>query len=115
MQIRSYETEGVLVVEVKGVLDANTVSEFQERLRAIGDEGEGPLIVDMSGLTEIYSVGLAALPSTARLLSERRRLLFCGVRPPFRELMRITLMDRQLALSNDLPEAIELMQGALRT
>jgi anti-anti-sigma factor len=110
-EIRSYEAEGVLVLEVTGVLDVQTAPVLKQQLVQQAGTGNGPVVVDLSGVSEIYAAGLTVLPALARTFGVERRLVFCGLRAPFRELMRVTMLDRKLNLSTDVLEAVELVQA----
>ena len=107
MEIRSYEVDGVQVVEVRGALDAASAPLFMERLQELMEGHSKPVVVDLAGVDEVYSVGMGALLASGRPPNRTGRSFSARQRPFVREILRISLVDRQMPVMNDLREAIK--------
>jgi anti-anti-sigma factor len=63
---------GRTVVAVRGEVDLATVADFEEALCEVSLTADGPVEVDLSGLTHLDCRGLAALASCRDTLAARR-------------------------------------------
>jgi anti-anti-sigma factor len=73
MHLHRREADGVVVFEARGAVDLFTAPALRVGLRAAAAEGDGPVLVDLSGVEFIDSTGVAALVQGQRALSGRRR------------------------------------------
>jgi anti-anti-sigma factor len=88
---------GRQVVRVGQRLDVGTVARVRTRLHRAVDEGQGELVVDLTGLEMIDSTGLGMLVGThRRALEANRRLVLCGVPPRVMRVLTVTRLNRVL-------------------
>ncbi|MBI3591877.1 MAG: STAS domain-containing protein [Nitrospirae bacterium] len=69
MEINTRKKDNVLVISLKGRLDAVTAPDFDKKLESLLSEGENALIINFSELEYISS---RELPLPERLLGNRR-------------------------------------------
>jgi anti-anti-sigma factor len=88
-------TGGVTTVALTGRLDATSAAALQARLLGLIDAGIHRLIVDLSQLDYISSVGLRVFLIAAKRLSPLGgRMVLCAVRPQVRNVFTIAGFDR---------------------
>jgi anti-sigma B factor antagonist len=98
--------DGSATVRVRGELDIATADQAYTYLRDVVDNQDGPVLINLSGLTFCDAAGLGVL---ARVAGHARRsgrsIRLTAARPALLRIMRITGMDeafpevRNLALS----------------
>ncbi len=91
MEIQKRKEKDLLLVTVKGRLDAVTAPQFEENLgQAIG-QGEKGVLIDLSDLQYISSAGLRSLLVLAKKLKMTQgELLFSGLQGPVKEVFKIS-------------------------
>lgn len=97
----------VLVLSLKGNLDAITVPELKPEIDNIVSERKTAVVVDMSGLTLIDSSGVGAIVS----LFKRVRALsgdvkVAGVTAQPKEIFRLLRLDRAFDIHPTIEEAV---------
>ena len=102
------------IVTAAGEIDISTVTRLRERLFELAASGH-PLVVDFDQVSFIDSVGLAMLVGTANRAAAHGSSLQVACAPPkIRQLLRLTGLDRRIALPRTLDEALEV-RAATRT
>ncbi|MCS7475755.1 STAS domain-containing protein [Umezawaea endophytica] len=105
------ETRGdAVVVRAFGQVDSHTASELGEQLAAAFTDaaaGRGPVVVDLTGVDFLASVGLSLLVEYHQLGVRRGTPLrvVAPARNPLRAL-RATMLDQTLELYRTVPEAL---------
>lgn len=66
MELKEKKISDVVVVSVKGRMDALTAPDFEDNLCCIINKGENKIVVDLGELEYISSAGLRAILSTAK-------------------------------------------------
>jgi len=90
---------GVVIAAVTGDVDISTVARLRECLFELADSGR-PLIVDLNRVTFTDSSGLGALIGAARRANAHGGSLHAAcARPPTRELLWLTGVDRRIPLA----------------
>ena len=109
LTIRTRREPGYVVVTVAGEVDIATVAELRKRLAAMAASGV-PLVADLDQVSFIDATGLGALAGAAREATEHGTSLYvvCA-RPQTRRLFRVTGLDRQIPLVQDLAEALHAL------
>ena len=103
---------GYAIAAVAGEIDISTVTRLRERLFEIAASGR-PLVVDLSQVSFIDSVGLATLVGTAnRAAAHGGSLQVACARPKIRQLLRLTGLDRRIPLARTLDEALTARAAA---
>jgi anti-anti-sigma factor len=87
-------TDGIATVSARGELDIATADQAYAYLRDVVDNQNGPVTVNLAGLTFCDAAGLGVL---ARIAGHARRtghsLKLAAARPSLLRIMRITGMD----------------------
>lgn len=111
MQVNRVEVGGVTVAELHGSLDVHTAASLESILGGWIAAGASPILVDLAGVERMFSSGLAAMLALHRAADAAGgRILFTAPRPFIREVLRITLVDRVVALVPDRDTGLALLQ-----
>jgi anti-sigma B factor antagonist len=106
MEITQTQQGGILVMAVKGRLDAHTSKEFETRLIAPIDQGAKQIIVDFAEMDYISSAGLRVLLLAARKLSDGDgKIALCGLKPAIKTVFDIAGFSNIFPIYASLPEA----------
>jgi anti-sigma B factor antagonist len=90
MEITETKNRGLLIMNLKGRLDAHTSKTFEDRLIPAIDEGSKKILVDFSQLDYISSAGLRVLLLAARKLSDAGgRIALCSLKPSIKTVFDI--------------------------
>jgi anti-anti-sigma factor len=114
MDISTFPAEnGVVLVEVRGDVDAATAPTLGETLNNLLAEGHSRLLLDASQTGFISSTGLRALTFAQR---EAHRLggevRLCGLRAEVRKVFVVSGVDRLFTMADTREQAMEGWGGA---
>lgn len=91
MELQQYRRDGIMIVAVKGRLDAVTSVDFEKELMGLIQSGEASLILDFAGLDYISSAGLRVLLKAAKESKSRKgRISLCNTRDYIREILEMS-------------------------
>lgn len=91
MEIEKRKEKNILVISVKGRLDAVTAPDLEKDLLETISGGEKELLMDLSGLQYISSAGLRTLLVIAKKLKAGQgEILFAGLKGPVEEVFKIS-------------------------
>lgn len=91
MEIEKRKEKNILVISVKGRLDAVTAPDLEKDLLEALSGGEKELLMDLSGLQYISSAGLRTLLVIAKKLKAGQgEILFAGLKGPVEEVFKIS-------------------------
>jgi anti-anti-sigma factor len=112
LEIREEPAEGTHVLVLLGELDIATSTRLDERLESIIEDSSEHLIIDLSALGFMDSMGLQVLLRARRRLGrqERRLVLVCPPGPILR-LLVVTNLDSAFSIHPDLRSAGESFGG----
>jgi anti-sigma B factor antagonist len=103
----------VVVLRVRGSLDARTAADLKPEVVAIGDSGTKKVVVDLSALALIDSSGVGVLISLfKRLRAIGGQVCFAGVQAQPKEVFRLLRLDRSLDLCATVDEALGKLGSA---
>ncbi len=107
MQIET-ETRGAdLVVKVLSPrIDAASAIQFKDRMREIGGEGGGRLILDMGAVDFIDSSGLGAIVSVMKMRADGAPLELAALTEKVVKVFRLTRMDSMFTVHDTVPDAL---------
>lgn len=106
--IEASEVHGATVLFLRGELDAASSLHVRDLVGTLVTEGRTLLVLELSGVERMYTVGMTALLELHREVERSGgRLVCCRARPFIREILRITMLDRFLDLQSDLESALE--------
>ena len=91
MEMMTRKDAGVLIVGVKGKMDAITAPEFDKEFCAWTGQDEKSVIFDLAGLDYISSAGLRSMLAAAkRVKAADGRLCIFGLRGPVKEVFKLS-------------------------
>jgi anti-anti-sigma factor len=91
MEIETKKEDHLMVVAVKGRMDAVTAPKFEENLQECIAKGEKSFLMDLSELQYISSAGLRSLLVLAKKLKPQGgEILFTGLQGPVDEVFKIS-------------------------
>jgi anti-sigma B factor antagonist len=96
LQLTVDRTDGAVVLQLSGRMDAEGVREIQDRFESAAD-GTAPILIDLSGVAFMDSLGIALLVRLAKRL--RRHAVPVAVIPgpgPVARLLGLARVDRIL-------------------
>ncbi|MBA4393853.1 MAG: anti-sigma factor antagonist [Desulfobacca sp.] len=109
MEIRKRKEKNMLVISVKGRLDAVTAPEVEKDLLQTITEGEKRFVMDLSELQYISSAGLRSLLVLAKKLKpEQGEILFTGLQGPVDEVFKISGFYSIFKIYDSLDEALQI-------
>ena len=99
--------EGDVVLAPHGDLDLKVAPELQGRIAAAIEDGADAVVIDLSAVTFIDSMGLGVLVGAAHRLKPRGgRLRVVVPAPHLRRIFELTLLDQVLSLDSTRDEAL---------
>jgi anti-anti-sigma factor len=115
LTVRVRREQGCAILTVAGEVDIATVAQLRDRLSELAGSG-CPLIADLDQVRFIDAAGLGALAAAAgRSAAHGTTLRVVCAQRRTRRLFRITRLDRYLAVSCTVAEALELIAAGDRT
>lgn len=101
------------VVTLSGRLILKDAAEVRERLRAIIENGQNRLLLDLGGLTFIDSSGCSVLISAFKAMRARDgRLALCNLTPEVQSLIELTRLTEIFEIFPDASRALAELQGS---
>ncbi len=86
-------------LSISGRIDARAASDVRAALHAAIDTGDGDVLVDVTGVELVDATGLGVLVGAHRRASQAgRRLVLLGVGQRLQRILRLTRLDRVIAL-----------------
>lgn len=90
----THVTQGVAVITLSGDIDGGGETLLQAAYTAATQQGDGPVLLNFSGVGYINSTGIALIVGLlARARKERRALLVCGLSDHYQEIFEITRLS----------------------
>ncbi len=112
MEISEGKKSGVVILSVKGRLDASNAATLEQQLLALIDAGEQRLVLDGAGLDYISSAGLRVLLVAAkRLRSGGGGIALAALRDPVKEVLDIAGFSSIFKLYRTADEAVAAVAG----
>jgi anti-anti-sigma factor len=106
MDIVESRSGGAVTLAVTGRLDNATSPAFEERVLAHIGAGDTRLIIDLSGLDYISSIGLRVFMLAAKRLAPLGgRMVVCALTPPIKQVFEIAGFPRIFPITATLDEA----------
>lgn len=113
MEFETRQEGPVLVVSLGGKLDAVTAPDYEQRIRALIDQGQQRLVVDFERLDYISSAGLRALLVTAKLVAAKGgRAALANVRGNVQSVFEMSGFASIFTITDTVATALESVGGA---
>jgi anti-sigma B factor antagonist len=104
--------DGVLVVRVQDTrIDASRAPGFKGEITRRVEAGQTKLVLDLTLVEFIDSVGLGALVSCFKRVGSRGKLVIVGAKGAVSRLFSLTRMDRVFPLAPTVEEAVSQASG----
>ena len=108
MNLKIEKKQDVVVLQVKGSLDADSVSQFKKKVNKIIEEGSKCLVLDGSELEFVDSMGLGSLISFLRKLrSQNGDLKVAAISKEVQQVFEITRLHQLFQIFSNSDEAIK--------
>ena len=102
--------DGGSIIHLNGRLDIAGVQEIESPLSALMKTLNGPVLVDLAGVTFLASVGIRLILSSAKALSSRKlKMALFSPQPMVAETLKTSVIDMYMPICNDLPAAQEAL------
>ena len=98
--------DGVSVVSVSGEIDLATAPALEQAISAVVDEGPTALVIDLSAVEFLGSVGLKILAATYEKLNGRAEFGVVARGPATRRPIHLTGLDKTFPLYPTLDDAL---------
>jgi anti-sigma B factor antagonist len=102
--------DGVSVVSVSGEIDLVTAPALEEAIAAVVTDGPKALVIDLSGVDFLGSVGLKILAATHEKLGKSAEFGVVARGPATRRPIHLTGLDKTFSLYPTLDEALSGVQ-----
>jgi anti-sigma B factor antagonist/stage II sporulation protein AA (anti-sigma F factor antagonist) len=108
MDIAEEQKGDVLIVTVKGRLDAISSPTAERHVFDLINDGANKLILDLSSVDYLSSAGMRMLLSTTKKLkSQSGKLVLCSVTPNVMDVLKISGFDHVLDIVKTQDEALK--------
>ena len=108
MELQQRKENHVLIVALKGRLDAQTAPGMEKDLLESIEKGEKHFLLDLSGLQYISSAGLRSLLVLAKKLKTvTGEILFAGLEGPVAEVFKISGFNSIFKIYPSVSEALD--------
>ena len=107
MEIKEEKRGNVKIVGLRGRLDANSSPAVEKQLQAIMDRGEDRLVLDLSELTYISSLGLRIFIAVAKNIQKANgKLALAGLNDHIYEIFKIARFTNIFSIYPSCDEAV---------
>jgi anti-anti-sigma factor len=107
IDLKEEKKAGVLILKVKGRLDAVSSPFAEKKVFDCINNGELKLLLDFEGVNYLSSAGMRMLLSTAKKLKTLSgKLVVCSITPNVMDVLKMSGFDHVLELASDEEEGI---------
>lgn len=107
MEIHRNKEKGMIVISVKGRMDAITSVDFEKKLTEWISSGENQFFIDLSEMDYISSAGLRSILKISKQLQMRNgKMIFAGLQDSVREVFRISGFETIFQIRKTMEEAM---------
>ncbi len=107
MEITQTVQNDILILNIKGRLDANTSLQFEEKMIGLINDGNHKILLDLKELDYISSAGLRVLILSAKKLKTAEGIfVLASLKEQIKEIFDIAGFTAIFSISNSVEEAI---------
>lgn len=107
MNIEATRTGTTVVIKVVGRLDADNAPKFEQACKAWVEQGARTLVIDMSELTYVSSMGLRSFMVIGKDLTEHSGALhLCGLTGLVKQVFEITRLNTVFTMHSSVDSAL---------
>ena len=111
MEMTQSKKEKLVILGLKGKLDANTSNSLEEKLLSLIEGGEKQIVVDFSHLDYISSAGLRVILMAAkRLKNANGKIVLCALNENVREVFDLAGFSTIFSIYPSQQEASQALQ-----
>jgi anti-sigma B factor antagonist len=108
MQIDVTQEDGTHIAALNGVLDDGGREAFESQLHPLITERDGSLILDLSGVPRVTSVGLGLLVTlVARANTKGAKVVLAAATPFVESVIGVTRLDQFFAMAPTIDRAMQ--------
>jgi anti-anti-sigma factor len=108
MEIANYSKDHILILTVKGRLDAVSAPHLQESLMGFTDEGKYFFVLDFHDLEYISSAGIRVLYQALSVLEGKEgKMLIAGPRDTVKKVFDMVELSADIPIHTDIESAVE--------
>lgn len=101
----------ITIIRAIGIIDIQSSGEFQSRIMELIERGTRRIVLDMSHVGHVSSVGIAACVLFLKRLKELNgRMIMCGVRPGLAEVLQLLGLGAFFEQTETEREALALIE-----
>jgi len=109
MEIIDYSKDRILILTIKGRLDAITAPEFKEILFRHIEAGKSSIVLDMHSLEYISSAGIRVLYQTLNIIEEKQgKIVISAPSDSVRKVFDIVELSSDFPIHKDIDEATKV-------
>jgi anti-anti-sigma factor len=108
MQVQEHLKGDILVLNIIGEININTVKDLKEVFNDIYDEGPEKVLLNFNAVEYVDSMGLATIIKFIKeMKAQNRQTAFCDIHPKISYIFRITKVDRVLTIFETEEQALK--------
>ena len=112
MELTSSKEDALQIIAIQEQrIDAAVALSFKDEMRALTEESEGTVLLDLGQVTFIDSSGLGAIVAAMKNLAPARRLVLAGLTAPVDKVFRLTRMDTVFGVFPTVEAALADLNG----
>lgn len=107
MNIEATQSGPAVILKITGRMDANNSAEFEKACTPWVDQGTTNILVDMSELSYISSMGLRYFVNVGKLLAEKQGALhICAIQGMAKQLFQVTRLNNVFPMHDTVEDAL---------
>ena len=108
MEIQEHSPGTVIVFELRGRLTLESFGRLKDRVRHLVDQGGRRLVLDLSGVSYVDSIGVSELVRSHVIMGNHDgRLVLAAIHAQVSELLRVTRLDQIFDAYDTQAQAVE--------
>jgi anti-sigma B factor antagonist len=108
MEVIEKEQDGICILSLSGRLDANSSSEFREKIMQLIEAGTEKVILDCENLDYISSAGLrVVLEATKAIKRHEGKIMLCALQDYIQEVFEVAKFDAFLPIGASVEAALK--------
>lgn len=108
MEISENKRDGILIVTIKGRLDAISSPTAEKRVFELINDGANKVVLDLAGVEYLSSAGMRMLLSTTKKLKGLSgKMVLSSVTPNVMDVLKISGFDHVLEIAKSESEALK--------
>jgi len=113
MEITTQIQGGTLIASVVSTrIDAACAVQFKDRMRAILEDAQGAIVLDLGAVDFVDSSGLGAIVAVMKLVDGGRKMVLASLTPTVQRLFGLTRLDSVFEIRADIEQAIDFERQA---